>query len=82
MLTVLGGLAEFERELIRARTGDGRKRAQARGVSRVVCETGNPPLMGDYQSDDVGVLTGVILATVTRTSVNLTRRPVMSRARR
>jgi DNA invertase Pin-like site-specific DNA recombinase len=25
MLTVLGGLAEFERELIRARTGEGRK---------------------------------------------------------
>jgi DNA invertase Pin-like site-specific DNA recombinase len=24
MLTVLGGLAEFERELIRARTGEGR----------------------------------------------------------
>jgi DNA invertase Pin-like site-specific DNA recombinase len=32
MLTVLGGLAEFERELIRARTDEGRKRAQARGV--------------------------------------------------
>ena len=32
LLTVLGGLAEFERELIRARTDDGRKRAQARGV--------------------------------------------------
>jgi DNA invertase Pin-like site-specific DNA recombinase len=32
MLTVLGGLAEFERELIKARTDDGRKRAQARGV--------------------------------------------------
>lgn len=32
MLTVLGGLAEFERELIRARTGDGRARAKARGV--------------------------------------------------
>jgi DNA invertase Pin-like site-specific DNA recombinase len=32
MLTVLGGLAEFERELIRARTDDGRKRAMARGV--------------------------------------------------
>jgi DNA invertase Pin-like site-specific DNA recombinase len=32
MLTVLGGLAEFERELIRARTGEGRKRAQEKGV--------------------------------------------------
>ena len=31
MLTVLGGLAEFERELIRARTGEGRERAKARG---------------------------------------------------
>jgi DNA invertase Pin-like site-specific DNA recombinase len=32
MLTVLGGLAEFERDLIRARTGEGRARAKARGV--------------------------------------------------
>jgi DNA invertase Pin-like site-specific DNA recombinase len=32
MLTVLGGLAEFERELIRARTGEGRERAKRRGV--------------------------------------------------
>ena len=32
MLTVLGGLAEFERELIVARTGEGRTRARARGV--------------------------------------------------
>jgi DNA invertase Pin-like site-specific DNA recombinase len=32
MLTVLGGLAEFERELIKARTDEGRKRAQAKGV--------------------------------------------------
>jgi DNA invertase Pin-like site-specific DNA recombinase len=32
MLTVLAGLAEFERELIRARTSEGRQRAKARGV--------------------------------------------------
>ncbi len=32
MLTVLGGLAEFERELTRARRGEGRERAKARGV--------------------------------------------------
>jgi DNA invertase Pin-like site-specific DNA recombinase len=36
MLTVLGGLAEFERELIRirirTRTGEGRERAKGRGV--------------------------------------------------
>jgi DNA invertase Pin-like site-specific DNA recombinase len=32
MLTILGGLAEFERELILARTGDGRARAKAKGV--------------------------------------------------
>jgi DNA invertase Pin-like site-specific DNA recombinase len=32
MLTILGGLAEFERELIKSRTGEGRARAKARGV--------------------------------------------------
>ena len=32
MLTVLGGLAEFERELIRARTTEGHRRAVANGV--------------------------------------------------
>lgn len=32
MIAVLGGLAEFERELIVARTADGRDRAKARGV--------------------------------------------------
>jgi DNA invertase Pin-like site-specific DNA recombinase len=32
MLTVLGGLAEFERHLILARTSEGRNRAKARGV--------------------------------------------------
>ena len=38
MLTVLGGLAEFERDLIRARTGEGRKRARSLGV-----HMGRPP---------------------------------------
>jgi DNA invertase Pin-like site-specific DNA recombinase len=32
MLTVLGGLAEFERELIKSRTAEGRARAVANGV--------------------------------------------------
>ena len=32
IVTVLGGLAEFERELIKARTGEGRARAKANGV--------------------------------------------------
>jgi DNA invertase Pin-like site-specific DNA recombinase len=38
MLTVLGGLSEFERDLIRARTTEGRERAKARGV-----KMGRPP---------------------------------------
>jgi DNA invertase Pin-like site-specific DNA recombinase len=33
LLTVLGGLAEFERELIRIRTGEGRQRAKENGIS-------------------------------------------------
>jgi DNA invertase Pin-like site-specific DNA recombinase len=44
MLTVLGGLAEFERELIRARTGDGRTRAKARGV-----RFGRPTVLTPHQ---------------------------------
>jgi hypothetical protein len=32
LVTMLAGIAEFERELIKARTGEDRKRAQARGV--------------------------------------------------
>jgi DNA invertase Pin-like site-specific DNA recombinase len=32
MVTIIGGIAEFERELIRARTGDGIRRAKAAGV--------------------------------------------------
>jgi DNA invertase Pin-like site-specific DNA recombinase len=33
MVTVLGGLAEFERHLILSRTAEGRIRAKARGVA-------------------------------------------------
>ena len=44
MLTVLGGLAEFERDLIRARTGEGRERAKARGV-----RMGRKPKLTDHQ---------------------------------
>jgi DNA invertase Pin-like site-specific DNA recombinase len=44
MLTVLGGLAEFERELIRARTGEGRERDKARGV-----KMGRRPKLTDHQ---------------------------------
>lgn len=44
MLAVLGGLAEFERELIRARTAEGRKRAKERGVSM-----GRKPKLTEHQ---------------------------------
>ena len=44
MLTVLGGLAEFERDLIRARTGEGRARAMARGQ-----KMGRPPKLTPHQ---------------------------------
>ena len=44
MLTVLGGLAEFERELIKQRTGEGRARALAAGV-----RFGRKPKLSDFQ---------------------------------
>jgi len=47
MLAVLGGLAEFERELIRARTGEGRKRAKERGV-----RFGRPPVLTSHQRQE------------------------------
>jgi DNA invertase Pin-like site-specific DNA recombinase len=48
LLTVLlGGIAEFERELIRARTGEGRKRAKARGV-----RFGRPPKLTPHQRQE------------------------------
>ena len=47
MLTVLGGLAEFERELIRTRTGEGRARAVARGV-----KLGRKPKLTPHQQKE------------------------------
>src|SRR5262249_17508426 len=47
MLTVLGGLAEFERELIRARTGEGRRRAKDRGV-----KFGRPRKLTPHQREE------------------------------
>ncbi|MBO0733691.1 MAG: recombinase family protein [Methylocapsa sp.] len=44
MLSVLGGLAEFERELIRARTSEGRERAKAKGVG-----LGRKPTLTEHQ---------------------------------
>jgi DNA invertase Pin-like site-specific DNA recombinase len=44
MVTVLGGLAEFERDLIRTRTGEGRARAVARGQ-----KMGRPPKLTPHQ---------------------------------
>ena len=42
--TLLAGIAEFERELIRERTGEGRKRAMAAGV-----KFGRKPKLSDFQ---------------------------------
>ena len=47
MLIVLGGLAEFERDLIRARTAEGRARALARGV-----KMGRPPKLTPHQQKE------------------------------
>src|ERR1700748_138106 len=42
--TLLAAIAEFERDLIRERTGDGRKRAMAKGV-----KFGRRPKLSDFQ---------------------------------
>jgi DNA invertase Pin-like site-specific DNA recombinase len=47
MITILAGLATFERHLIRARTDEGRKRAQARGV-----RFGRPLKLTRYQIEE------------------------------
>ena len=48
MLTGLGGLAEFERELIKARTGEGRARAIRAGV-----RMGRKPKLSPHQITEV-----------------------------
>jgi DNA invertase Pin-like site-specific DNA recombinase len=47
MITILAGLATFERHLIRARTDEGRKRAQARGI-----RFGRPLKLTRYQIEE------------------------------
>ncbi len=47
MVAVLGGLAEFERDLIRVRTGEGRERAKARGV-----KMGRKPKLTPHQQKE------------------------------
>jgi DNA invertase Pin-like site-specific DNA recombinase len=47
MLTILGGLAEFERELIRQRTSEGRARAKARGQ-----HLGRPHKLNKFQREE------------------------------
>ena len=48
MLTVLGGLAEFERELIKARTSEGRARAKRAGI-----RMGRKPKLTPHQIAEV-----------------------------
>ena len=48
MLTVLGGLAEFESELIKARTTEGRERAKRAGV-----KMGRKPLLSPHQIAEI-----------------------------
>jgi DNA invertase Pin-like site-specific DNA recombinase len=47
MLTVLGGLAEFERHLILSRTAEGRVRAKAKGI-----KFGRKPKLTKHQRDE------------------------------
>jgi DNA invertase Pin-like site-specific DNA recombinase/predicted nucleotidyltransferase len=65
MLRVLGGLAEFERDLVRLRTGEGRTRAKARGV-----HMGRPPKMTPHQRHEAAEA----LASGAATQADLVRR--------
>jgi DNA invertase Pin-like site-specific DNA recombinase len=61
MLTILGGLAEFERELIKARTSEGRRRAKAQGKS-----LGRPFDRGEETLAEIGRSYNVSGATISR----------------
>jgi DNA invertase Pin-like site-specific DNA recombinase len=63
LLTILGGLAEFERSLILARTSDGRSRAKAAGV-----KFGRPPKLSVEQRSLVRerILAGESRAAIAR----------------
>jgi DNA invertase Pin-like site-specific DNA recombinase len=50
MITVLGGLAEFERHLILSRTSEGRQRAKANGV-----KFGRKPKLTKHQVGEIMV---------------------------
>ena len=69
MLTVLGGLAEFERELIRARTGEGRARAKARGV-----KLGRKPKLTPHQQREA-IAAAKLGEPLTRHRPQLQRQP-------
>jgi len=64
LVTVLGGIAQFERELIRERTDDGRIRAKARGV-----RFGRPHKLTSYQRREIldRLAAGEIQADLART---------------
>jgi DNA invertase Pin-like site-specific DNA recombinase len=47
MVTILGGLAEFERHLILSRTSEGRQRAKARGI-----KFGRTPKLTKHQREE------------------------------
>ena len=71
MLTVHGGLAEFERDLIQTRTGEGRARAKTRGV-----HMGRPPKLTKHQRREALAA----LADGTATQADLARRFNVSQA--
>src|SRR5262249_30313916 len=48
MITIIGGIAEFERELIRDRTEDGRRKAKSAGI-----HMGRPSKLTEHQRKEV-----------------------------